>query len=164
MLNQVANYCLYPPLGCKKKRIQPCLCKLCAKVHPPVANRPLQDSPHWSGQRTLHTSFSTYSHVTNLGKTDCGLDGVTNLPFRDHTKNALVVWAPWIDLKWVMAGGKSTQMHIQHLNIDLRIKGGNGSLENGAIRSSLNKGKMVAHKGSFCLPIRPTKMLVLHYW
>ena len=36
------------------------------------------------------------------------------------------------------------------------------SPENGITGSSVNERKMVANKGSFCLPIMPTTMLVLH--
>ena len=49
------------------------------------------------------------------------------------------------------------------LNIEVSYKWRNGSPENGITRSSLNEGKMVSNKGSFCLPITLTKMLVLRY-
>ena len=49
------------------------------------------------------------------------------------------------------------------LNLETAFKRGSGSPENDVTRSSANEGKMVANKGSFCLLIRPTIMLVLRY-
>ena len=55
------------------------------------------------------------------------------------------------------------QLMVTSLNIEASYKRGNGSPENGVTGSSLNEGKMMANKCSFCLPIMPTTMLVLCY-